>query len=95
MIGEKNKIFFVNRVKIGPFKKIVNRLLYFMGYFGIGNNLRVFANRMRGVKIGKNVFIDAMVHIDTAVPHLVKIEDNVKLSIGVKIFAHNSVFSGY
>ena len=92
MIGEKNKIFFVNRVKIGPFKKIVNRLLYFMGYFGIGNNLRVFANRMRGVKIGKNVFIDAMVHIDTAVPHLVKIEDNVKLSIGVKIFAHNSVF---
>ena len=33
-----------------------------------------------------------MVHIDTVVPHLITIEDNVKLSIGVKVFAHNSVF---
>jgi len=92
MAGEKNKTFFVNRVKIGPFKKIWYRFWYFLGYFGMGNSLRVLANKMRGVKIGKNVFIDAMVHIDTAVPHLVKIEDNVKLSVGVKIFAHNSVF---
>lgn len=92
MTGEKNKTFFVNRVKITPFKKIWYRFWYFLGYFGMGNSLRVLANKMRGVKIGKNVFIDAMVHIDTAVPHLVKIEDNVKLSVGVKIFAHNSVF---
>jgi len=92
MAGEKNKIFFVNRVKIGLFRKMWNRLWYFLGYFGMGNNLRIFANRTRGVKIGKNVFIDAMVHIDTAVPHLVKIEDYVKLSVGVKIFAHNSIF---
>lgn len=92
MAEEKNKILFVNRVKISPFRKIWNRFWYIVGYFGPGNSIRVLANRMRGVKIGKNVFIDAMVHIDTAVPHLVKIEDNVKLSVGVKIFAHNSVF---
>ena len=92
MLEEKNKIFFVNRVKIGPFRKTWNRFWYFIGYFGIGNSLRVLANRMRGVRIGKNVFIDAMVHIDTAVPHLVNIEDYVKLSVGVKIFAHNSIF---
>lgn len=83
---------FVNRVKINFFKKLWNRFWYLLGYIGPGNRLRVFANKMRGVKIGKNVFIDAMVHIDTAVPHLVTIEDNVKLSVGVKIFAHNSVF---
>jgi acetyltransferase-like isoleucine patch superfamily enzyme len=87
-----SKTRFVNKIEIGFFKKISNRFWYFLGYFGLGNNLRVLANRARGVKIGKNVFIDAMVHIDTAVPQLVTIEDNVKLSVGVKIFAHNSVF---
>ncbi|MDD5699644.1 MAG: acyltransferase [Candidatus Nanoarchaeia archaeon] len=86
------KITFVDRVKIGFFRKMWNRFWYFIGYIGLGNRIRVFANRQRGVNIGKNVFIDAMVHIDTAVPHLVTIEDNVKLSVGVKIFAHNSVF---
>lgn len=86
------KTRYVNKVKINFFKKLWNRFWYILGYAGPGNSLRVFANRMRGVKIGKNVFIDAMVHIDTAVPYMVTIEDNVKLSVGVKIFAHNSVF---
>ncbi len=83
---------YVHRVKINFFKKMWNRFWYFLGFFGPGNDLRVFANRMRGVKIGKHVFIDSRVHIDTAVPHMVTIEDYVKLSIDVKIFAHNSVF---
>lgn len=86
------KTTFVSQVKIGFFRKLWNRFWYLIGYMGPGNRLRVFANRRRGVHIGKNVFIDAMVHIDTAVPHLVTIEDDVKLSVGVKIFAHNSVF---
>ena len=89
---KEEKTRFVSKIKINPIRKIWNRFLYFLGYFGPGNSLRVLANRARGVKIGRNVFIDAMVHIDTVVPHLVTIEDNVKLSIGVKIFAHNSVF---
>ena len=91
MSGEV-KIKFVKNIKISFIRKTWNRFWYFLGYFGPGNSLRVLANKARGVKIGKNVFIDAMVHIDTAVPHLVTIEDNVKLSMGVKIFAHNSVF---
>ncbi len=91
MEKSKNTIF-VSRVKINPFRKMWNRFWYLIGYIGPGNKLRVSANKMRGVKIGKNVFIDAFVHIDTAVPHLVSIGDNVKLSVGVKIFAHNSVF---
>ena len=88
---QKKKVA-VNEIKIGFFRKIWNRFWYFIGYFGLGNGMRVFANKMRGVKIGKDVFIDAMVHIDTVVPYMIKIEDKVKLSIGVKIFAHNSVF---
>ena len=88
-MSEEKKVRFVSKIRIGFIRKIWNRFWYFLGYFGLGNNLRVFANKVRGVKIGKNVFIDAMVHIDTAVPHLITIEDNVKLSIGVKIFAHN------
>lgn len=86
------KTRFVKNIKISSLKKIKNRILYLLGYFGPGNKIRIFANRARGVRIGKNVFIDAFVHIDTAVPHLVRIEDYVKLSVGVKIFAHNSVF---
>lgn len=86
------KTIFVDKVKIGFLRKLCHRFWYILGYIGLGNRLRVFANRKRGVNIGKNVFIDAMVHIDTAVPYLVTIEDNVKLSVGVKIFAHNSVF---
>ena len=82
----------MKEIRIGFFRKIWNRLWYILGYFGPGNKIRVLAHKMRGVKIGKNVFIDAMVHIDTVVPYLIEIEDNVKLSIGVKIFAHNSVF---
>ncbi len=89
---EEKRIIHANEVKIGFFRKIWNRFWYVLGYFGPGNRLRVLANKMRGVKIGKNVFIDAFVHIDTAVPDLVTIEDYVKLSVGVKIFAHNSVF---
>ena len=92
MEKEDKKQMFVQNIKIGPFRKMWSRFWYFVGYFGIGNNMRIMANKMRGVKIGKNVFIDAMVHIDTAVPQLITIEDNVKLSVGVKIFAHNSVF---
>ncbi|MEK6925702.1 MAG: acyltransferase [Nanoarchaeota archaeon] len=89
---ESHKKKFVKNIPICFFRKITNRFWYILGYFGPGNNLRIIANKARGVKIGKNVFIDAFVHIDTAVPHLVRIEDNVKLSVGVKIFAHNSVF---
>jgi acetyltransferase-like isoleucine patch superfamily enzyme len=89
---QERKIMHVNEVKIGFFKKIKNRFWYLLGYVGPGNSIRVLANKMRGVNIGKHVFIDAFVHIDTAVPNLVTIEDYVKLSVGVKIFAHNSVF---
>ena len=91
-MSNSNKKRFVKEIKHGFFRKFINRILYFIGYFAPGNSLRVFANRARGVKIGKGVFIDAFVHIDTAIPYLVTIEDGVKLSVGVKIFAHNSVF---
>ncbi len=91
-MNAKTQTRHVMRVKINPLKKFINRFLYLLGYFGPGNNLRVWANKKRGVNIGKNVFIDAFVHIDTAVPNLIKIEEGVKLSVGVKIFAHNSVF---
>lgn len=90
--NNEKKMIFVKSIKINPLKKIWNRFWYLLGYFGPGNKIRVLANKMRGVKIGKNVFIDALVHIDTVVPNMIEIGDNVKLSIGSKIFAHNSVF---
>ena len=50
-MSEKRKIKFVNGIKIGFVRKIWNRFWYFVGYFGPGNSLRVFANKARGVKI--------------------------------------------
>jgi acetyltransferase-like isoleucine patch superfamily enzyme len=91
-MAQNKKTRFVKQIRGSFFRKLINRFWYFLGYFGPGNKLRVIANKARGVKIGRNVFIDAMVHIDSAAPHMVTIEEGVKLSVGVKIFAHNSVF---
>lgn len=52
-------------------------------------SFRVRLQRMRGVKIGKNVFIGAQVLIDPPYPNLVTIEDDVDIS-GYSIFTAHS-----
>ena len=46
-------------------------------------------HRLRGVKIGKNVYIGTEVRIDLIFPHLVTIEDEVTISDRVYILAHS------
>jgi acetyltransferase-like isoleucine patch superfamily enzyme len=50
--------------------------------------LRVWAHRMRGVKIGNNVHIASDVTIETAYPQWVSIGDNVQLGVRCLILAH-------
>ncbi|MFC1504698.1 acyltransferase [Spirochaetota bacterium] len=45
-------------------------------------------HRMRGITIGRNVFIDRSVQIDGAFPRLVSIEDGVRIAPNVVIMAH-------
>jgi acetyltransferase-like isoleucine patch superfamily enzyme len=50
---------------------------------------RVFLNRWRGVKIGKDVWIGYDTIIETSCPHLVTIRDRAQIGIRVTIIAHN------
>ncbi|AKB19819.1 acetyltransferase [Methanosarcina sp. WH1] len=55
-------------------------------HFGISVKLQ----RMRGVKIGKHVFLGPGVNIDDLYPELITIEDYVGIGMGTMIFAHSN-----
>jgi acetyltransferase-like isoleucine patch superfamily enzyme len=50
--------------------------------------MRVKLQRLRGMKIGKNVFIGINVFFDDARPDLITIDDNVTILVGTTILAH-------
>jgi acetyltransferase-like isoleucine patch superfamily enzyme len=53
-----------------------------------GQNLRVLLHRMRGVSIGKNVWISLNVVLETEFPSLITIGDSAFIGIGVVVIAH-------
>ena len=57
-----------------------------------GNVFRVFLNRLRGVSIGKKVWIGQGVILGQH-PFLLTIKDNVIISAGVKILTHDTSFT--
>jgi len=68
---------------------IANRFLQFIARYSPGSKtLRVFFHRLRGVTIGKGVFIGTDTLIDTSHPHLVSIGDRVVIGIRCIIIAH-------
>ena len=70
-------------------KGIKNRIIQFIARYIPGSmTLRVCLHRMRGVKIGKEVFIGTDVLIDTSNPQLVSIGNRVIISIRCIIIAH-------
>jgi acetyltransferase-like isoleucine patch superfamily enzyme len=69
--------------------ELIQRLLRRIAYFAPGGeSLRPLLHRLRGVTIGKNVWISQYVYIDEIHPECITIEDNVSLGIGVLILAH-------
>lgn len=50
-------------------------------------------HRMRGVKIGKNVYIGNDVHLDLFHPELITVEDYATIGMRTMIFAHSSMGS--
>jgi acetyltransferase-like isoleucine patch superfamily enzyme len=64
-----------------------------LSMFGPFSFIRVWANRMRGVKIGKKVWIGYSAFIDQppekAEP-MIEIQDNVGIGFGNVIFSHDS-----
>lgn len=71
-------------------KGILGRVLQFFAmYIPMTPSLRVKLQRMRGVKMGNNVFIGLEVLIDPAFPELVVIEDDVSLAGRNILIAHS------
>ena len=75
---------FPNTIKDG-IKRYIN---WFARSIPMTPEMRVKLQRLRGVKIGKDVFIGINVFFDDARPDLITIEDSVTILVGTTILAH-------
>jgi acetyltransferase-like isoleucine patch superfamily enzyme len=70
-------------------RQVLNRILHLLCRFGPGGaTLRPFFHRMRGVKIGKNVWIGDDVYLDNEYPERIEIEDGAMIELRATILAH-------
>ncbi len=67
------------------FQRFLNRIAYFIPG---GYRIRPLIHRLRGVHIGKNVWISQYVYIDELHPEAVTIEDNASIGLRTSIFTH-------
>ena len=66
-----------------------NRVLHLLARYSPGaTSLRPFLHRLRGVKIGKQVFIGDDVYLENEHPDAVEIESGVHISVRAIILAH-------
>jgi acetyltransferase-like isoleucine patch superfamily enzyme len=70
-------------------KNILNRILHRLAYEVPGGmSLRPWLHKMRGAKIGTNVWISQQVYIDELHPEAVTIGDNCTIGLRTSIFTH-------
>jgi len=70
-------------------KRIFNQVLQFLAFFmPFGESLRPLLHKLRGVKIGKKVWISKYVYIDENHPKAVTIGDNSTIGIRTSIITH-------
>ena len=66
-----------------------NRFLQILAQFSPGaSSIRVLLHRLRGVRMGKNVWIGYDSIIGTSRPHWIFIGNNVEINVRVVIIAH-------
>ncbi len=68
---------------------IIGRTLQTLAFLAPMPQLAVTLHRLRGVKIGKYVYIGQGVQMDSLYPALITIEDYVSIGVGSMIFAHS------
>jgi len=67
----------------------VNRVLHLMARALPGSrSLRPFLHRLRGVRLGRNVFIGDDVYLENEYPACIEIEDDVEIGLRSVIIAH-------
>jgi len=76
-------------MKKNVFRRVCNRLLHTMARTLPGaTTLRPALHRLRGVKIGKDVFIADDVYLENEYPEAVEIQDGAQISLRALIIAH-------
>ena len=76
-------------------KSILNKCLQNLAYFSFPSPMRSFLMKLKGVKIGKNVFIGSYVYIDDRCPEKIEIGDGSFITAKCIIVAHNRDLSNY
>jgi acetyltransferase-like isoleucine patch superfamily enzyme len=68
---------------------LLQRLLQKIAYGAPGGgSVRPWLHRLRGVKVGENVWIGQRVYVDDLHPDAVTIEDRCTIGLGTSIFTH-------
>ena len=71
------------------FRRCFNRVLHSLAHRLPGaRSLRPFLHRLRGVKVGTDVFIGDEVYIENEYPEVVEIQSGVQISLRTIILAH-------
>lgn len=104
-LDEKKKSFFhqlkdaSQKRNINPllviYRKLRNNLLFKLTFLINKNHIRIKLHRLRGVNIGKNVYIGKDCIIDNSYPDYIYIEDNVAIASGTSIMAHANPYSHF
>ena len=70
-------------------RRISNRVLHLLARYGPGaTGIRPLLHRLRGVKIGKDVFIGDDVYLENEHPEAVEIQSGVQISVRALFLAH-------
>jgi acetyltransferase-like isoleucine patch superfamily enzyme len=70
-------------------RQVFNRFLHLLCRFGFGGEtLRPLLHRIRGVKIGKNVWIGDEVYLDNEFPECIELQDGAMIELRATILAH-------
>ena len=76
-------------LKKSLFRRCLNRIFSALARWSPGSTtLRPLLHRLRGVKVGKGVFIGEDVYIDNEYPEQIEIQNHVQISIRAVIVAH-------
>lgn len=74
---------------VSDIKRLFGRVLHLLARFAPGaTSFRPFLHRLRGVKIGKDVFIGDDVYLANEYPERVEIQDGTQISVRATILEH-------
>jgi acetyltransferase-like isoleucine patch superfamily enzyme len=76
-------------------KSFFNKIFQLLAYISFPSPVRVFFQKLKGVKIGRGVIIGTYVYIDERCPEEITIGDGAMVTAGCIIIAHQRDLSTY